>query len=53
MLDQDYALMYQMTAANNIYQTLKRFRNMAGREIHALSDSERRILRYLRDERLI
>ena len=53
MLDQDHALMVQMTAANNIYRTLKRFRGLVGKMIHSLSQEERRILKVLRDEEQI
>jgi hypothetical protein len=53
ILDQEHALMVQMTAANNIYRTLKRFRGLMGKMIHSLSQDERRMLRVLRDEGLI
>jgi len=53
MLDQDHGLIIQMTVASNIYVTLKAYRSMKGTEIHGLSDGQRRILRLLRDERLI
>ena len=49
MLDQDYALITQMTASSNIYRTLKRYRGLRGKEIHSLSVSERRLLRSLMD----
>ena len=45
--------MVQMTAANNIYRTLKRFRGLVGKMIHSLSQDERRMLRALRDGGLI
>ena len=53
MLDQDHALIMQMTAANNIYRTLKRFRSLVGKAIHSLSPEERRMLKLLHDDRLI
>ncbi|HLA81820.1 MAG TPA: hypothetical protein VJP78_09440, partial [Thermoleophilia bacterium] len=53
ILDQEHSLMVQMTAANNIYRTLKRFRSLVGKAIHSLSPEERRILKLLHDDRLI
>jgi hypothetical protein len=53
MLDQDHGLITQMTVASNIYATLKAYRSMKGTEIHGLSDGQRRILRLLRDEKMI
>jgi hypothetical protein len=53
MLDQDHGLITQMTVALNIYVTLKAYRSMKGTEIHGLSDGQRRILRLLRDEKMI
>jgi hypothetical protein len=53
MLDQDHMLITQMTAANNIYRTLRRYRGLVGKQIHSLSIPERRLLRTLRDMELI
>lgn len=48
-LDQDYKLMYSITALSNIYNTVQRWRNSSGKSIHSLTDGERRILRMLKD----
>src|SRR3990167_10452939 len=45
---QDYGLLKKMKAAGNVHETLSRFRGMIGKEIHRLSDSERRLIRALR-----
>lgn len=49
VLDQDYGLMYRMRSLQNIYRTVSRLRNLKGKDIHSLTDSERRLLRGLRD----
>ena len=49
MLDQDYALIRSMTAAENIYNAVYRFRHLSGKRIHELTDFERKVLRMLKD----
>ena len=49
MFDQDYRLVYRMTALSNIYDVVTRVRSLKGAEIHRLTDSERLILRRLMD----
>ena len=52
-LDQDYVLMSRMTALSNINNTLQRWKNAEGRSVHSLSDGDRRILKWLKDEGLM
>lgn len=44
VLDQDYALMKRMTAANNVHRVLSRYRGLTGHQIHNLSNGERKLL---------
>jgi hypothetical protein len=53
ILDQGWQLMNKMNVHSNIYNTVTRLRGMKGAEIHKLSDTERRLIKYLRDERLL
>ena len=53
LYDQDYVLIMRMTSLSNIYQTVERYRRAVGEEIHKLTTQERRIIKWLRDERLI
>ena len=41
---QDYQTITQMTACANIYWALSRLRNMRGKQIHDLTEAERKIL---------
>jgi len=47
--DQDYVLITRMTASMNVYNVIQRWRNLSGKQIHSLTESERRILRSLKD----
>ena len=49
-LDQDYGLMYKMTVFGNVYHTVGRLRTLTGANIHSLTDTERRLIKYLLDE---
>ena len=53
LYDQEYLLMYHMTALRNIYRMVARVRNMVGEQIHQLTPGERRIGEYLRREGLL
>ena len=48
-LDQDYALVTRMGSLANVYSAYAHYRNAQGAQIHSLSVSERRVLRYLKD----
>lgn len=48
-LEQDYLLMRHMTMASNIYRTVTRWYTLDGKAIHSLSESERSILKMLKD----
>jgi len=52
-LDQDAALMAEMTALGNVYDTVRYLRGLKGAEIHRLTHSQRRLLGYLRKEGFI
>ena len=45
--DQDYNLMLSMSAALNIFRTVRKLNNSVGAQIHNLTDSERVIIRRL------
>ena len=47
--DQPYQTMQAMTAASNVYDTLAFMHNLKGRDIHRLTDQQRRIIRGLLD----
>jgi ABC-type phosphate/phosphonate transport system ATPase subunit len=48
-LDQEYVLMHRMSVLMNIYAAYAHYRGSHGAQIHNLSDSERRVLRQLKD----
>lgn len=52
-LDQQYLQMFRITVLMNVYSAYSHYRNAHGAEIHNLSESERRILRELKDTGLI
>lgn len=52
MLDQDYRMVRMMTAADNVYNVARKYRNALGRNIHKLTDSDRRLLSWLKDREL-
>ncbi len=49
---QDAGTMFRMRVCQNIYNTLSRYRNMRGEEIHSLTNDERIVLRTLKDNGL-
>lgn len=51
--DQEWALLYRMRIATNIYNALSKLRNAKGKEIHRLTDGERAIIKWLIDEKVI
>ena len=53
LYEQDFQTLYRMTATLNIYNTVSRVRQLKGKEIHRLTDSERKILRYLMDNKVL
>jgi len=48
-MDQDYKTMMLMTACMNTHSVVKRWKGLSGKQIHSLTDGERKILRYLKD----
>ena len=52
LYDEIYQDLHGMSVLDNVYKTIKRLRNMYGNSIHNLTDAERRILRYLLDNKL-
>jgi hypothetical protein len=53
VLDQEYQVMHRMRSLDNIYNVVHRLRNLKGEEIHSLTDTERRIIRSLRDMKVL
>lgn len=53
VLDQDYGLMQRMNVLHNVYRTVQRVRGMRGAEIHRLTDGERSIIKWLRDDGML
>lgn len=49
VLDQDAGLMTKLRVCTNIYRTVTRLRSAKGADIHKLTDSERRVIRVLRE----
>lgn len=47
--DQDYQTMMYMTAFMNVHSVIKRWKSLSGKQIHSLTDGERKVLRYLKD----
>lgn len=52
-LDQDYRRVFLMTALANVHIAVTRARNLKGKDIHKLTDSERLILRSLMDNGIL
>jgi hypothetical protein len=50
---QEWILVYRMNVFTNIYDTIMRVSNMYGEQIHQLTTGERRIIRWLRDEKVM
>ena len=53
MYEQDARMMKTMSGVLSVYNTMQRWRTLTGKQIHQLSDGERRILRTLKDMGLI
>ena len=53
LYEQEFRTMYRMTACINIHDALSKMRNLSGKQIHTLTESERRILRVLVDNGLL
>ena len=53
LYDQDYQTITRATACMNIYAAYMRYRNAQGADIHRLTVSDRKILRYLKDMELL
>lgn len=49
MLDQDYALITKMHALSNVHSTIQYLRSLEGDQIHNLTESQRRLIKYLLD----
>lgn len=52
VVDQDARLMFRMSALSNIYNTLTRYRNLQGEQIHTLTEQDRKLMRLLIDNGL-
>jgi len=53
LYDQDYQTTYRMTALSNIYDVVTKIRRLKGKQIHQLTDADRKILRILYDNKVI
>jgi len=51
--DQEWQLMDKMSRLDNIYSTVARVRNMHGKQIHGMTATERRVMRYLKYEGMV
>jgi hypothetical protein len=49
VLDQDAGLMRRLTCCRNIYQVLYRMKHLTGKQIHTMTDNERKLVKALRD----
>ena len=49
MHSQDFFLIQRMNILSNIYDTVGKLRNSKGKEIHNLTENERKTLRHLVD----
>ena len=47
--EQDYFLLARMRTLDNVYSTVSKLRNARGEQIHKLTESERRLLKFLVD----
>lgn len=52
-MDQDYRTVYRMTALANMHRAVVRIKSLSGKDIHKLTDGERRILRALMDNGIL
>lgn len=53
LYDQDARIMKKMSGVLAVHNAISRWRSLTGRNIHQLTESERRILRTLKDMRLL
>lgn len=49
LFTQPYALLHKMDVFSNVYSIVGRLQNLTGANIHKLSDGERRVIKWLRD----
>ena len=52
LYDQDWLLMRRMSALDGVYRTVSRVHGLEGKQIHSLTQTERRTLRWLKDNGL-
>ena len=52
MMDQDYRTIARMTGLSNVYNVVVKWRNYTGERIHLLTDHDRRMLRWLLDNKI-
>ena len=50
MYDQPFVTMQNMTVLSNVYDTVSYMRNLHGDQIHRLTESQRRLIRWLIDQ---
>ena len=52
MYDQPYETMQNMSTLLNVYSTVSHLRSLQGNAIHRLTDSQRRLIRWLLDNEI-
>jgi hypothetical protein len=52
-MDQDYVTLTRMQIFSNVHSAVSHYVNASGVEIHSLTEGERRILRTLKDAKLM
>ena len=50
--EQDFRLMNRMAGLSSVYNTVTKWRNYTGERIHLLTDHDRRLLRWLLDNKI-
>ncbi len=53
ILNQDYATIHTMQVLSNVYGVVMKYASSAGERIHQLNESERRLLKNLKDAKLM
>jgi len=53
LYEQDARTMMLMTALSNVYNAVSRMINLKGKQIHQLTDNERKIIRVLVDMKIL
>lgn len=52
VMDQDFQTVHRMGSLSGVYNTVTKWRNYTGEKIHLLTDHDRKILRWLLDNKI-